>query len=143
MSSRVLRARGPLRHVPQLIADVRYLTPMWQYAVKILLTAIMVVAVAEISKRSTFWGAALASLPLTSLLAFVWLYLDTGDTQRIADLSHSVLWLVLPSLTLFVVLPLLLRHELDFWLSLTLACAATAVAYFAMVWALGRFGIRT
>ena len=99
--------------------------------------------VAEFAKRSTFWGAAVASLPLTSLLAFVWLYLDTGNSQRVADLSQSIFWLVLPSLTLFVALPLLLRTELNFWLSLGAACAATAAAYFVMVWCLGRFGIHT
>lgn len=116
---------------------------MWQYVIKILLTAAIVVAVTEIAKRSTFWGAALASLPLTSLLAFIWLYLDTGSSQRVADLSQSILWLVIPSLTLFVVLPLFLRAGFDFWLSLGAACAATAAAYFAMVWCLGRFGIHT
>lgn len=115
---------------------------MWQYVVKVLLTAAVVVAISEIAKRSTFWGATVASLPLTSVLAFVWLYLDTGNSQRVADLSQSVFWLVLPSLTLFVVLPLLLRSGVVFWLSLGVACVATAVAYFAMVWCLGRFGIR-
>ena len=65
--------------------------------------------VSELAKRSSFWGAALASLPLTSLLAFVWLYLDTGDIQKVSSLSQGIFWLVLPSLLLFVVLPLLLR----------------------------------
>ncbi len=115
---------------------------MWHYIVKVLLTAAVVVAVAEIAKRSTFWSAAIASLPLTSVLAFVWLYVDTGNSARVADLSQGVFWLVLPSLTLFVVLPLLLRFGVSFWLSLGAACVATAVAYFAMVWCLGRFGIR-
>jgi hypothetical protein len=115
---------------------------MWQYVVKILLTATVVVAAAEVSKRSTFWGAAIASLPLTSLLAFIWLYIDTGGTQQVADLSQGVFWLVLPSLTLFVVLPLLLRAQVGFWLSLSVSCVATAAAYLALVWCLGRFGIR-
>jgi hypothetical protein len=115
---------------------------MWQYVVKVVLTAAVVVAVTEIAKRSTFWGAAIASLPLTSVLAFIWLYLDTGNSQRVGDLSQSIFWLVLPSLTLFVVLPLLLRSGVAFWLSLGAACAATAVAYFAMVWCLSRFGVR-
>jgi len=115
---------------------------MWQYVVKVLLTAAVVVAVAEISKRSTFWGAAIASLPLTSVLAFIWLYLDTGNSQRVGELSLGIFWLVLPSLTLFLVLPLLLRFGLSFWMSLGAACVATALAYFAMVWSLSRFGIR-
>jgi len=115
---------------------------MWPYVTKVLLTAIAVVAVTGISKRSTFWGAAVASLPLTSLLAFFWLYVDTGSTERVAVLSQGVFWLVLPSLTFFVVLPLLLHAEFGFWRSLSVSCVATALAYFAMVWCLARFGIR-
>jgi hypothetical protein len=115
---------------------------MWHYVIKILLTSAVVVAVAEIAKRSTFWGAAVASLPLTSVLAFVWLYVDTGNTARVAALSHSIFWLVLPSLTLFLVLPLLLRFGVAFWISLGVACIATAMAYLAMVWTLGRSGLR-
>jgi len=114
---------------------------VWPYAFKILLTALVVVAIAGIAKRSTFWGAAIASLPLTSLLAFVWLYIDTGNAQRVAALSQGIFWLVLPSLTLFVLLPLLLRGGLNFWLSLALSCVATAAAYFAMTWVLNRVGI--
>jgi hypothetical protein len=114
---------------------------MWYYVVKVFITAAVVVAVAEIAKRSTFWGAAVASLPLTSVLAFVWLYIDTGNSARVAELSQGVFWLVLPSLTLFLVLPLLLRFGLAFWLSLSVACVATAVAYFAMVWCLNRSGV--
>ena len=44
---------------------------MGQYALKIGLSALILVAIAEVAKRSTFWAAAVASLPLTSLLAFV------------------------------------------------------------------------
>ena len=114
---------------------------MWHYVVKIALTATAVVAVAEISKRSTFWGAAIASMPLTSVLAFVWLYIDTGNTARVAELSQGIFWLVLPSLTLFLVLPLLMRFGINFWVSLAIACMATALAYYAMVWCLNRSGI--
>lgn len=115
---------------------------MWQYVLKIALTAVLVVAVSEIAKRSSFWAAALASLPLTSLLAFIWLYLETGDTQKVAALSQGIFWLVIPSLVLFVTLPLLLRLGWGFWLSFATACAATSVAYGGMVWLLVRVGIR-
>ena len=111
---------------------------MWQYAVKVALTAVVVVAVAEVAKRSSLWGAVLASLPLTSVLAFVWLYLDTGNSQTVAALSRSIFWLVLPSLPLFLVLPLLLRSGVSFWVSLGISCAVTAVAYFGIVWTLAR-----
>lgn len=115
---------------------------MWQLALKVMLTAVVVVAVSEIAKRSSLWGAVLASLPLTSLLAFVWIYLETGNTQGIAALSQSIFWLVLASLPLFLILPLSLRAGWPFWPSLGLACAVTVAAYFALVWILGRFHVR-
>lgn len=82
---------------------------MLQVALKIVITAILVVGIAELAKRSTFLGAVLASIPLTSVLAMAWLYADTGDTQKVADLASGIFWLVLPSLALFIALPLMLR----------------------------------
>jgi len=115
---------------------------MMQYALKIVFSTAILIAVAELAKRSSFLAAALASLPLTSLLAFVWFYLDTGDIEKVAALSDGIFWLILPSLVLFIVLPLLLRYGLGFWLSLGVACFATATAYFGMIKILGAFGIR-
>src|SRR5438046_1839764 len=115
---------------------------MLQYIVKVAVTAFVVVAITELGKRSSFWGAVLASLPLTSLLAFVWLSLDSGNSQSVARLSTSLFWLVLPSLPLFLVLPALLRSGWSFWWSLGVGCVVTVAAYFAMVSALERFQVR-
>jgi hypothetical protein len=115
---------------------------MGQTALKIGLSVLILMAVAEVAKRSTLWAAALASLPLVSLLAFVWLYLDTGDVHKVAVLSGSIFWLVLPSLLLFVLLPILLRSGWGFWASLAISSAATALAYFGMIRLLALFGIR-
>lgn len=115
--------------------------PLLHYTIKVALSAGVIVAVTEIAKRSSFWAAALASLPLTSLLAFVWLYLETGDIQKISTLSHGIFWLVIPSLLLFVLLPLMLRAGWGFWVSLVAASCATAIGYACMVWVLARAGI--
>ena len=114
----------------------------WQLAVKVALSAVVIVAIAELGKRSSFWGAALASIPLTSLLAFVWMRLDGAQVEQVATLSTGIFWLVIPSLLLFVLFPVLLRAGLDFWLSLALASAATALAYAGMIAVLARLGIR-
>ena len=114
---------------------------MLALTLKTLLSAAIIVAIAELGKRSSFWAAALASLPLTSLLAFVWLYLDTGDTERVADTAGSIFWLVIPSLLLFVLLPWLLRSGWGFWLALLTSSVATALAYALMVWLLPRLGV--
>lgn len=114
---------------------------MLQFIIKVALTATVIVAISEIAKRSSFWAALLASLPLTSLLAFVWIYLETGNTQSIATLSQGIFWLVLASLPLFLILPVLLRMAWPFWPSLSLACLVTAGAYFGLVQLLSRFGV--
>lgn len=114
---------------------------MLQYAIKILITAALVVAVSEAAKRSSAFGALLASLPLTSLLAFLWLYADTSDVQQVARLSRSIFWYVLPSLVLFLALPALLTRGVGFWPSLGVAVGLTFVAYLAMTTILARFGV--
>jgi hypothetical protein len=114
---------------------------MGYYVIKVLVSAVLIVAISEIAKRSTLFGALIASLPLTSLLAFVWLYLDTGDSARISALSLGVFWLVLPSLAFFVVLPFALRAGWAFWPSLAAAIAATTACYGIMLPLLRKFGI--
>jgi hypothetical protein len=115
---------------------------LWPYAAKVLLTALVVVAVSEVGRRHAFWAAVLASLPLTSLLAFVWLHLGGGGAEQVARLSTGIFWLVLPSLVLFLLLPVLLRAGLGFWTSLGLSCVATVLAYALMVAVLSRAGVR-
>lgn len=114
---------------------------MLYVTLKVLLTSVLVVAVSEAAKRSTLFGAIIASIPLTSVLAMIWLYVDTGDTEKIARLSTGIFWLVLPSLVLFVSLPVLLRSGVDFYASLTASIALTVAAYFAMLYTLRLTGI--
>ncbi|RIZ66701.1 MAG: DUF3147 family protein [Methylococcales bacterium] len=115
---------------------------MLHYLLKIIISSLIIVAIVELTKRSLFWGAALASLPITSLLAFAWLYLDTGNSDKVATLSTNIFWLILPSLVLFITLPMLLRQGFEFWLSLAIATSATGLAYYGMVKLLGLFAIR-
>jgi len=116
---------------------------MLYYTIKILLSSLIIVAVSEIAKRSSLLGALLASLPLTSLLAFVWLYLDTGDLQKVASLSSDIFWLVLPSLALFPVLPLLIKMGWGFWLSLAVAMLVTAACYGVMLLLFKQFSVQS
>ena len=109
---------------------------------KFVISAAVLVAVSELSKRSSLVGGLLASLPLTSLLAFIWLWRDTHDSGKIAALSTSIFWLVLPSLVLFIVLPVLLKRGVTFYPALGAAVVVMLAGYGGMVFALGKFGIK-
>lgn len=114
---------------------------MIQYAIKVLVTTALIVAVSEISKRSSLLGGLLASLPLVSFLAILWLYSDTKDSGKVAELSTSIFWLVLPSLVFFLALPALLKLKMNFYLCLSLATMLMLVSYGAMLACLKKAGV--
>ena len=97
--------------------------------IKTALTALVIVGISEIGKRYTMFAALLAALPLTSLLAMIWLYIDTKDPMPIADLSIAIFWLVLPTLLFFLILPWLLRHNYNFWVSMAVSSAVMIIFY--------------
>jgi hypothetical protein len=115
---------------------------MFYFVVKAAISGLIVAAVSEIARRYPGWGGLVASLPLTSILAMIWLWRDSGDSAQVAALSGSIVWFILPSLPMFVVLPALLRSGLGFWASLLLVIAGTLALYAAMFWAAPRIGIK-
>ena len=109
--------------------------------IKTIITVIIIVAISEIARRSSFIAGILASIPLTSALAITWLYFDTKEVGTVVDLSNSILLLIPPSLTFFVVLPLVLKR-LDFIYSILISIVATVFIYWLYISLLSRFGIR-
>lgn len=114
---------------------------MGYYLFKLVISSILIVAVSEVAKRSSLLGAILASVPLVSVLAIYWLYLDTKDPDKVVALATSVFWLVLPSLVFFVALPLLLKQGANFYLSMALSLGITVGCYFLMVSVLNHYRI--
>lgn len=89
-----------------------------QFIVKTMVSAFIIGSIATISKRLPTLGAIIASLPLTSILAMIWLYQDTKDVTKVITLSNAIFWMVIPSLVFFLVLPVLLRKQVNFHLAL-------------------------
>jgi hypothetical protein len=103
------------------------------FLIKVLISALLIATIAEISKRNPSFGALIASLPLVSILAVIWLWRDTQDPALVASHLQSTFWLVLPSLPMFLIVPFLLRAGNGFWLSLTAGILATALLYGALL----------
>lgn len=115
---------------------------MAYYTLKIVVTTVLVVVVSEVAKRSTLTGAILASIPIVSVLAMIWLYIDTNDVEKISTLSTSIFWLVVPSLSLFISLPILLKQGINFYISISLSVFITILCYWLMISLLQHLGIR-
>lgn len=106
---------------------------MGYFLLKTLITALIVAGVSELARRYNLLAAALASLPLTSILAFIWLYADTKDAQKVAELSYSIFWLVIPSLLFFLLVPFLIKQGMNFYLAIALSCVAMSIGYAAFI----------
>lgn len=100
------------------------------YVIKVIVSAVLIVLITEISKRSTVIGAILASVPLVSFIAMIWMFIETKDTKRISALSLDIFWLVLPSLLFFVIFPQLLKREMNFYLAFALSALVMILGYF-------------
>jgi len=111
------------------------------YFLKVVLTATLVVVISEVAKRSSLFAAVLASIPLISVLAMIWLYIDTKDVGKVSALALNVFWLVLPSLALFVTLPALLKQGVNFYLSLGVSIGITVACYGLMIFFLNYYNI--
>ena len=116
--------------------------PMTYLILKSLISGIIIMAVSEIAKRSPTIGALVASLPLVSLLAIMWLWRDTGDVSRIASHAEATFWYVIPSLPMFLAFPYMLRHGVGFWWALLGACALTVALYGVTIVIAAKFGVR-
>tara|TARA_Y100000758_G_scaffold67844_1_gene44358 strand:+ start:595 stop:945 length:351 start_codon:yes stop_codon:yes gene_type:complete len=115
---------------------------MLQTVIKLLLSSGIIVIVSEIAKKNTFIGGLIASIPLVSVMAMIWLYIDTKDIENINALSKSILWMVVPSLALFISLPVLLKSGVNFYISMGISILVTMGCYWLTIAALAKFGIK-
>jgi hypothetical protein len=114
---------------------------MSYFALKAILSGLLVAAISEIARRSPTVAALVASLPLVSILGMIWLWRDTTDSARIASHAEATFWYVLPSLPMFLILPWLIRQGIGFWPALAVGCAVTVALYFLLLWLAPRFNL--
>ncbi len=115
---------------------------MWYLAAKAALSGILIALASEVAKRFPGFGALIASLPLVSVLGMIWLWKARPDAANMAAHVEATFWFVLPSLPMFLLVPALLRHGVNFWIALAAGCLLTIGLYLAMVAIGPRFGLR-
>lgn len=115
---------------------------MLYLATKALISGALVAAASEVAKRFPGVGALIASLPLVSVLGMIWLWRDKPDVENMANHAGATFWYVLPSLPMFLVIPVMLRRGVPFWLALTLGCMVTVMLYLVMTWTAPKIGLR-
>lgn len=100
------------------------------FAVKILISAVIIAFASWFSGRQSVLAGFIVALPLVSMLSILFSYLEYGDMAKVNQFATSILAAVPLSLMFFI--PFLLNRWLKMNFSLTYfsAIACLAVAYF-------------
>ncbi|MDO8345892.1 MAG: DUF3147 family protein [Cellvibrio sp.] len=107
---------------------------------KYLITAAVVVLITEVAKRSDRLGALVAALPIVTILALIWLYVENQSTEKIANHAWYTFWYAVPTLPMFLVFPWLLPR-ISFWPTLAASVVITVICFGLFALLVKRFGI--
>jgi len=88
---------------------------MMSLILRIVIPAIIIAAVSELSRRSPRMGAMLLTLPLVSILAFAAAWVNDHDLKSLSQMARETLILVPLGLPFFVPLAFADRFGLSFW----------------------------
>lgn len=97
---------------------------------KIAISGIIIWIASELGKKSGKLGGLILSLPLTTLLALLWLWFETKDAEKVSSMTKETLIFVLPSFVFFISLPWLLEKQMGFYFSFAVSTFLTILAYF-------------
>jgi hypothetical protein len=112
---------------------------------KALGTAAVVLILSEIAKRWTFLAAAVAALPLMTMLVVANLALDFkngGGIAKANEFAMAFFYLFWPGLLFFIVLPVAQKLGVSFWWSFALAVIVTFGATWGVIVALKALGVK-
>ncbi|MCX8240364.1 MAG: DUF3147 family protein [Akkermansiaceae bacterium] len=124
---------------------IKVLTPNLHDVVKILLTAVIILVVTKLQLLSDRLSALLIALPLTSILAMIWMRHESKvpdqvtRIESIANHAYYTFWFVLPTMPMFLVIPWMLRKGHGFYFTLFVNAALTTALFWLLVVTLKKF----
>jgi hypothetical protein len=124
---------------------IKALTPSLFDVVKILFTAVIILVVTKLQLLSDKLSALLIALPLTSILAMIWMRHESKISDEatrissIANHAYYTFWFVLPTLPMFLVIPWMLNRGHGFYLTLFVNAVLTTALFWLLVVVLKKF----
>ncbi|MCM8557149.1 DUF3147 family protein [Sphingomicrobium sediminis] len=106
---------------------------MTLFILKAIISGLLVAVISTVAQKWPGWGGLLASLPLVSVMSILWLYGETRDTEKVAGLAMGAFWFFLPSIPMFLIIPMMLRGGISFGVTMVTAIGTTLALY--AIWA--------
>ena len=82
---------------------------------KIIITAILIVAITEIAKLNDRIGGLITALPITTFIILFWLNYENNTVEKISNHVSYTLLYALPTLPMFLVFPYLINKFGFYW----------------------------
>ncbi|MDP3491487.1 MAG: hypothetical protein Q8R82_00110 [Hyphomonadaceae bacterium] len=116
---------------------------LWITILKAIGTLAVVVIISEVQKRSNVLGAAIAALPLMTMLVVFNLATDPKAGPAQANLfANTTFMLFWPGLTFFILLPVLQKFGVPFWWAFGLGVVLTFAVTLGAIALLRHFGVK-
>ena len=112
--------------------------PIW---IKYLITSAIIVLVSEIARRSGRLGALIAALPFVTILVMTWLWYEDAGNEAIGAHAFYTFWYVIPTLPMFLAIPMLLERGYGYWQMLGVYVAGTLLLFGVTVVVARWFGV--
>jgi len=100
---------------------------------KLIFSAGLIALISEIGKRSSALGAAVAAMPILSVISMCWMYHDNKDIAKTAEFAKAVPPLVIPSIAFFYMYAYFTRY-MGFAASMLLALTLMGGMYVAFLY---------
>ena len=74
-------------------------------------------------------------------MTMIWLHVEKQSVEKVANHAYYTFWYVLPTLPMFVLLPILLKRGWNFWLSLATSIVITVASFLLTAITARRLGL--
>ncbi len=116
---------------------------MWMTLLKGVGTAAVVILISEIAKRWSGIAAAIAALPLMTMLVVANLALDkAGGIDKANQFAMNFFYLFWPGLLFFIILPVAQKLGAPFWVAFGVGVVATLGVTWGAIVALKAWGVK-
>ncbi|MEH6942254.1 DUF3147 family protein [Bacillus sp. JJ722] len=97
---------------------------------KIMVSAIVIGIVTEVSRRFPSYGGIIAALPLVSLLSIIWLYVQGEETTVLSKFVTGVLWGFPATAVLLLIVYIALQHSISLFFSIGMGVGGWLISLF-------------
>ena len=102
------------------------------YFIKIIIAALVIVLVTELSKKDTKLAALLLALPIISFTAYTMIWFESKDTEKIAKLANENFIYVLPVIPIPPLFSWMLKNDYGYFTSMIMVIILMIILFYLL-----------